>query len=77
MIQDKLKNDNCYCEEKQENQFYNTLKKWVMKQISICINGFDIQGVLTEISKDCLTLVVLESIYIIPLQRIDFVKLNV
>jgi len=77
LIQDKLKYDNCQCNKKQENQLYNMLKKWLMKQISICINGFDVQGVLTEINKECLTLVVSESIYIIPLHRIDFVKLNV
>lgn len=76
-IRDQFKPDNCQCKEKQENQLYNMLKKWLMKQMLICINGFDVQGVLTEINKECLTLVVSESIYIIPLQRIDFVKLNV
>ncbi|NLN40774.1 MAG: hypothetical protein GX160_02060 [Clostridiales bacterium] len=77
LIQEKLNTHNFQCQQKQENELYNMLKKWLMKQIFICINGSEVQGVLTEINRECLTLVVLESIYIIPLQRIDFVKMNV
>ena len=77
LVQEKHKADNSMYEEEQKIQFYSMLGEWLLKQVYICVNGLNIQGVLTQISRHCLTLVASESIYIIPLNRIDFVKLNV
>ncbi|NLI59938.1 MAG: hypothetical protein GX375_00720 [Clostridiales bacterium] len=63
----------------QKKQFHDLLMKWLLKQVTIGVNDFHIQGVLTEISSEheYLTLVLAEYIYIIPFEKIHFIKLNV
>lgn len=70
----KLKEENVIEQSKTE-PLYKIFEDWLLQRVIIHVNGCDIQGVLTEISHEYIKLVESEHIVVIPINKIDFIKL--
>lgn len=63
-----------YVEEQKEEDLIDIFKSHLWKRITVCANGFELEGVLIQASLDHLVLISSSDIVFVPVGRIDFVS---
>lgn len=48
--------------------------KWLWKQVNVSIDGMELEGILTEIRTEYITLVAADNIYVIPCHKIAYIR---